>query len=172
MVLFFFFRGWVWNAGSLLPMTSRFHERSSSRLDACRACAPILLCSQEPVLDLNTHPFRTNSKLFFCNLRGAMVAQNLQMIQDSFYGVLWTLQKNRKQDLVRYNTYACLLNLFLDFCHLFAFLVHSKPAWFHRVGCRVTRSTRSRWLRLRQHLAHAGQIRPVCPVAAATDEIQ
>jgi hypothetical protein len=49
-----------------------------------------------------------------------------KQIEDAFFGILWCLQTQRKTPLVNLNILSTLGGMFLDFCHMLAFFVHSK----------------------------------------------
>jgi hypothetical protein len=50
----------------------------------------------------------------------------LESVQQSLFGVLYTVQKTRKEDLVRLNVFTGLLSMLLDFCQLIPFFLHGK----------------------------------------------
>ena len=50
----------------------------------------------------------------------------LDSVNESLFGVLYTLQKTRKDDLVRLNILTGLASILLDFFQLLPFLVHGK----------------------------------------------
>ena len=50
----------------------------------------------------------------------------LESVQQSLFGVLYTVQKTRKEDLVRLNAFTGLLSILLDFIQLIPFFLHGK----------------------------------------------
>ena len=51
-------------------------------------------------------------------------------VEDAFFGILWTLQTQRKTPLVNVNILSTLGGMLLDFCHMLAFFVHSNFSLF------------------------------------------
>jgi hypothetical protein len=51
-------------------------------------------------------------------------------VEDAFFGILWTLQTTRKNDLVNLNILTCLGGMFLDFCHMLAFFVYGMSFFY------------------------------------------
>jgi hypothetical protein len=50
----------------------------------------------------------------------------MALASESLFGVLYTIQKTRKDDLVRMNVFTGVLSMLLDFCQLVPFFVHGK----------------------------------------------
>ena len=51
----------------------------------------------------------------------------LNLVNESLFGVLYTIQKTRKDDLVRLNILTGLASILLDFVQILPFFVHGKP---------------------------------------------
>ncbi len=50
----------------------------------------------------------------------------LESVSESLFGVLYTMQKTRKDDLVRLNVLTGLASILLDFIQILPFFVHGK----------------------------------------------
>jgi hypothetical protein len=50
----------------------------------------------------------------------------LESVSESLFGVIYTIQKTRKDDLVRLNVLTGLASILLDFIQILPFFVHGK----------------------------------------------
>ena len=92
-----------------------------------------------------------------------------RQVEDAFFGILWTLQTKRKNDLVNLNLLACLGGMLLDFCHMLAFFVHSKSIYCY-INFRRYCELRDLTIRLRMGLYH-DYLGNVCKIYSVADTI-
>ena len=64
----------------------------------------------------------------------------LASVNESLFGVLYTMQKTRKDDLARLNILTGLASILLDFCQILPFFVHGKL---------LMQSNNDRWYKFR-----------------------